>query len=52
MDNDAKKLKRYLLGNLEENDAENLDLQIIGDKNLEEGLYLAEEALMEDYLDE
>lgn len=52
MDYDAKKLRQYLLGSLEENEAEKLDLQVIGDKNLEEELYPAEESLMEDYLDE
>lgn len=52
MDTDVKKLRQYLLGNLSESEAEKLDLQIIGDKNLEEELSLAEDSLMEDYLDE
>lgn len=52
MENDAIKLRQYLLGSLQEKEAEELDLQIIGNKNLEEELYLAEDALIEDYLDE
>lgn len=52
MENDAIKLRQYLLGSLQEKEAEELDLQIIGNKNLEEELYLAEDALMEDYVDE
>ncbi len=52
MENDAIKLRQYLLGSLQEKEAEELDLQIIGNKSLEEEFYLAEDALMEDYLDE
>lgn len=52
MDNDSKKLRQYLLGNLTQSAAERLDLQIIADKNLEQELCLAEDSLMEDYLDE
>jgi hypothetical protein len=52
MENDAIKLRQYLLGSLQEKEAEELDLQIIGSKSLEEELYLAEDALIEDYLDE
>jgi hypothetical protein len=44
------KIRQYLLGNLPE-EAEKIDLRIISDKNLEESLYLAEERLMEDYLE-
>lgn len=52
MENNAIKLRQYLLESLQEKEAEELDLQIIGNKSLEEDLYLAEDALMEDYLDE
>lgn len=52
MDDDAKKLRQYLLGSLPESEAEMLDRRIIGDKNFEEELLQAEDLLMEDYLDE
>ena len=52
MENETIKLRQYLLGSLLEKEAEELDLQIIGNKSLEEELYLAEDALIEDYLDE
>src|SRR5215203_7459843 len=52
MENDAIKLRQYLLGNLEEKEADKLDLILISSKSLEEELCLAEDALMEDYLDE
>lgn len=52
MDNDAKKLRQYLLGSLAESEAEMLDRRIIGDKNFKEELFQAEDSLIEDYLDE
>ena len=52
MENDTIKLRQYLLESLQEKEAEELDLQIISNKSLEEELYLAEDALIEDYLDE
>ena len=45
------KLKSYLLGNLGEKEIEEIDLKIISGSILEEELRLAEDILMEDYLD-
>lgn len=51
MENEAIKLRQYLLGSLPETESEKLDIRIISDKHLEEELYLAETALIEDYLE-
>jgi hypothetical protein len=52
MENDAIKLRQYLLASLQEKEANEFDLILISNKSLEEELYLAEDALIEDYLDE
>lgn len=52
METDTVKLRKYLLGSLPENEAEEFDLQVIGSESFTEELYLAEDALIEDYLDE
>ncbi|HEX8288900.1 MAG TPA: hypothetical protein VF556_12940 [Pyrinomonadaceae bacterium] len=44
-------LKSYLLGNLGEKETEEIDLRILSGSLLEEELRLAEDNLMEDYLD-
>ncbi len=49
MDN---KLKHYLIGNLPEDETAEIDLQIISGVIAEEELCLAEDNLMDDYLDE
>jgi hypothetical protein len=46
------KLRQYLLENLSEKETEEIDLQIFDDDELETALILAEEDLIEDYLDE
>ena len=51
MENEIIKFKQYFLGNLGNEKAEAIDLQIISDANLEENLHFAETELMEDYLD-
>lgn len=45
-------LKQYLLGNLRAEQAEAIDLQIISQPQFAEELGLAEDNLMEDYLEE
>lgn len=52
MEKNAIKFRKYLLGSLQENEAEELDFQIIVNKKLGEELYLAEDSLMDDFLDE
>lgn len=46
------KLKQFLLGNLPENEAEEIDVQIITDESFEEKLVFAEEELIEDFLED
>ena len=48
---DTKQLKRYLLGDLPESEADAIDLQIITDENLCEDISLAESNLIEDFLE-
>ncbi len=48
---DTKQLKRYLLGDLPEREADAIDLQIITDENLCEDISLAESNLIEDFLE-
>jgi hypothetical protein len=45
------KLRQYLLRNLPDEEAEQLDIQIINDESLEEAFQNAEESLMEEYLE-
>ncbi|MEJ7701662.1 MAG: hypothetical protein WKF71_18755 [Pyrinomonadaceae bacterium] len=51
MKDENTKYKQYLLGNLSAMEIEEIDLQLISDKSLEERLYWAESELAEDYLD-
>ena len=51
MEGEIKILKRYLLGSLPEEEMQKIDLQVISDPKLEEGLHSAENELMEDYLE-
>ena len=44
-------LKKYLLGSLDESSNEGIGLQILSDERLEEQLLIAENDLMEDFLD-
>lgn len=46
------KLKQFLLGNPSEETAEEIGVQIISDRNLDEKMSLAEEELIEDFLDD
>ncbi len=46
------KLKQYLLGNSSENDAEEIGVQIIADREFDERMSLAEGELIEDFLDD
>jgi len=45
------KLKRFLLGNLEDDDADRIGAQIIGDRSIDDKISLAAEELIEDFLD-
>ncbi len=51
MNEKAKKNRQYLLGNLSEDKAEKIDLQIISDENSVDELTKAEDDLMEEFLD-
>ena len=51
MQADTNKLKRYLLGDLPDREAEAMDIQIITDPDLCEEISLAESDLMEDFLE-
>ncbi len=46
-----EKLKRYLLGDLESNEAEEFDLELIANEEFEHSLIAAEGDLIEDFLD-
>jgi hypothetical protein len=46
------KLKQFLLGNPTERDAEEIGVRIISDRNFDEKMSLAEEELIEDFLDD
>jgi len=46
------KLKQFLLGNPSEEDAEEIGVQIIADRNFDEKMSFAEEELIEDFLDD
>lgn len=48
---EGQKIRRYLLGSLIENEVEEIELRLISDPSFEEELYLAENNLMEDYLE-
>ena len=52
MDLENPKLREYLLGNLPEKIAEEIDLRVISDKSLEDELNRAEDELIEEYLEE
>jgi hypothetical protein len=51
MGSENQKLRKYLLHSLGENEMNKIDLQIISDASLEPDLQLAENDLMEDYLE-
>lgn len=48
---ESLKLKKYLLGNLDEKATEEISLRIIDDESFEDEMMIAENALMEDFLD-
>ena len=52
MKSENSKIRQYLLGNLEQKEIEELDLQVISDDGLEEKFIAAEHELIEDYLEE
>lgn len=52
MEKGEEKIRKYLLGDLQESEMEAIDRQIFSDEITAENLHLAEDALMEDYLDE
>lgn len=49
---DGKIIRQYLLGSLTEKEVEEIELRIISEAGFEEELYLAENNLMEDYLED
>ena len=51
-DFNSENLKSYLLGNIPNDLAERIDLEVISNKEVEETLIVAEETLIEDYLDD
>jgi hypothetical protein len=52
MPEDSEKLKRYLLGGLDGEEAKRIDLKIIGNESFADELSLAESELIEDYLED
>lgn len=52
MEGEKEKLKRYLLGVLSDQENEAIDLRVISDETFEEELSLAEDDLIEDFLEE
>jgi len=52
MEFDDTALRRYLLGDLSEETAEEISVQLMSDEKLEECLELTEQGLFEDYLDD
>lgn len=48
---ESNKIKKYFLGLMPETDIEEIDLQILSDKDMEDKLLEAENELIEDYLD-
>lgn len=51
MEDEMLKIRQYLLESLPETEADELSIKLIGDKSLEEKMYLAESSLIEDYLE-